>query len=121
MDILAALGTTILAAPGVKEALTGTAVKVALEFMKKTFLKLDSGTEVDKFRLPLQLVTMVCTTLATLATLAVNHQLGTFDMNTIVNFINVALPVLLVANGAGPLAQSAAKGAAAVKAAVVKR
>lgn len=98
---------SLLNAPGVQAALLGTGVKVVVEFLKKFFLQVDQGTQVDQYKVPLQLVTIVCTALATLASLASQHQLSTFDPNTIVNFFTVALPAYLASLGVGPATTSA--------------
>lgn len=103
MDIVGSL----LNAPGVQAALMGTGVKLAVEFLKKTFLQIDQSAAVDQYKVPIQLVTIVLTTGATLLQLASEHKLSTFDPSTIVNFLTVALPAYLASLGVGPATTSA--------------
>ena len=93
MDIMA----IIMSNPALQAALMGTGIKVAVDQIKKLFVKVDSEGLPEGYKMPIQLLVIICTGIASLGDLALKGQLSAYDTNLIVNFLSVSLPAFLAA------------------------
>jgi hypothetical protein len=102
MAIVSGLSAGLLAIllnPQVRPVLMGFGVKAATDQLKKLFKKVDENGVLQGYKVPLQLVVIVSSGVASLAELALTGQLSTYNVDALVNFITVALPVYLNAMG----------------------
>lgn len=115
MDFLSSLVTNVLTPfmqnPLVQNAVVGVGsgvlVKFAVDQLKQFFKKVDEQGVPEGYKMPVQLLVMVCSALAALGDLALKQQLSTYDPNILVNFVTVALPAFIGAWGTQKLGNKA--------------
>ena len=89
MDIVA----TLMSNPAVQAALLGTGVKVVVDQLKRLFKKVDENGVPEGYKMPVQLMVLVCSGLAAMGDLALKGQLSTYDPNLVANFLTTVVPV----------------------------
>lgn len=98
-SLLGGVVNPFIANPAVQSMALGLLVKWSTDRLKGFLKKVDENGVPDGYKVPLQLVVMVCTAVATMADLALKGQLQTFPIDTAVSFVTVALPTYLNAMG----------------------
>lgn len=93
MEILSIL----MANPAMQAAILGTGVKLVVDQLKGLFKQVDANGLPDGYKMPVQLMVMICSGLATLGDLALKGQLSGFDTNLLVNFVTVSVPAFIAA------------------------
>jgi hypothetical protein len=98
MDLLGSLLQGILNDPKMQAVAFGLVVKIVVDYLKKEFVVLDAQGE-KAYKVPVQAIVAICSMLASLGDLYLHSQLQTFDMQTLITFVTVTLPVYLSAMG----------------------
>ena len=99
--------TSILSNPGVQNAALGIIVALGTQLWKSFATQYDASGTGTKQAVPLQLVTILGTIIASAATLASQNKLEGFDTSSVINFVTVALPTYLASLGVPVAAASA--------------
>lgn len=100
LNSLSGVASTVLSRPEVQVVLTGVVIKVVTDRLKPLLKQVDESGEVENYKVPLQLVVIVSTFVATTATMALKKELGNLNVEEILNFIATGLPVYISAMGA---------------------
>lgn len=98
MDIVSAFASQLASNPQIQAIVLGMLVKIGVDRLKKLFVSLDAdGTK--EYKVPVQLLVVVCSGLATIGDLYVDGKLSTYDPSLLMNFLTVTLPIYLNAMG----------------------
>lgn len=92
MDVIGAMLQQLMSNPALQSVALGAVVKIVVDRLKFLFKKVDEDGMANGYKLPLQLVVMVCSGLAAMADLAVKGSLQTYDPNLIATFLTVTIP-----------------------------
>lgn len=87
MDVLG----TFINNPALQSLVLGLLVKWATDRLKVFFKSVDQNGVPEGYKVPLQIIVIVCTAIATMADLALKGQLQTYPVELIGNFIITAL------------------------------
>ena len=98
MDFLSTLGSHLMADQATQSIILGFVVNLLTNQWKKVSVKVDEDGN-KKYKVPVQLMVIVLSGLASLGDMYVNSKLGTYDPQTLVNFLTVILPTYLSAMG----------------------
>lgn len=88
----------LFANPAITAAFMGMVVKIAVDMLRKLFTSLDGNADTP-YKVVVQLLVLVCSSLAAAGDLYLKHQLATLDPQVLVNFLVVVLPTYLAAMG----------------------
>lgn len=93
------LVSVIMGSPALQAALIGAAVKMVVDFVKPMLKKVDENGLPDGYKMPVHMMVVVCSMLASVGDLAAKGQLSTLDPSTMINFLTIALPTMISALG----------------------
>ena len=103
MDVFGSLLNTviapILANSGLKTMTLALLIKWGTDQLKVLMADVDKNGIPQGYKMPIQMMIAVCSALATMGTLALQGQLHTYSLDTLVNFLTTAVPAMLAAMG----------------------